>query len=305
MKKYITIFFATVTLASSALVLIAPVLADELNAKEYTMDNGKKITIKDSDIVDTITGDPKGDRSEVYAGDDNKSLIQTADFDLVPHVDGKWDKMFHNLGDNKTAVLQSVQNIGGIYGDWHTDDKAYDANGKYVPMTGADGLSYARSLQLYGAAKQAKSSMGTVSDCVNLLAKAMNIGNVKISLPGSVLTFFSDWASLTVSGFNAKCDNIIHATDKTTDRGFGTVITYTWGDYPNKGRVYTYKDYFYNDSWDTPQVALSKPDGSDPRTPNDWPGGLNYIRKDFYGGWSCDYNKNAHWVGVGGVKNAY
>ncbi|MDR3240847.1 MAG: hypothetical protein LBT37_01580 [Lactobacillaceae bacterium] len=294
MKKFVPILMTALLTLSVVAPSSMPILADEVNAHEYTMDNGKKITIKDSDIVDAMQS--KGDRADVVWGNKNISLINTKDFDLVPLVDGKWNKMPTNdqlqiyfvegkTGGEKPSEQNTQDMHRGVPTAWAIDSGAWSWQGMDKARLGGYAYNYADSLKTYDSATKALASTAPVSGIISSLLKAF--------LPSKLLELLG---KLAVADFRNEMTLIKNATDKTTDRGFGTAITYNNA----SGNFY---DYFYNDSRATPQSALSKPDGSDSRTPNQWE--KANLHKDFYLGWSCDYNSNGKWVGVGGNKTAY
>ncbi|WP_312695131.1 hypothetical protein [Leuconostoc pseudomesenteroides] len=185
-------------------------------SKSYTMDNGKQINISDQNI-EHDDGNSKGDTSPAIEGNKDISLINTDDYLLIPHTNGKWEKI------DKNDLLAKVPELGWL---------------------------------------------------------------------------LSVMAKIDANDFNHVCSEYRDAADKVTDRGFGLVTTNNQNPMAQTVDPHIH-DWFYNDSWESPEKALSVPEGSDSRTPNNWPGGLNYIRQDFYGGWSCDYNVSAKWVGVG------
>lgn len=258
-------------------------------SKSYTMDNGKQINISDQNI-EHDDGNSKGDTSPAIEGNKDISLINTDDYLLIPHTNGKWEKIDKNDLFNKAVtrgnghqVLMSSAN-GGVV----VPNNAWDKNKGHVALLQAEAWNYAQTIKLYSAMKAAIASSKPVGSVVSdLLAKVPELG-----------WLLSVMAKIDANDFNHVCSEYRDAADKVTDRGFGLVTTNNQNPMAQTVDPHIH-DWFYNDSWESPEKALSVPEGSDSRTPNNWPGGLNYIRQDFYGGWSCDYNVSAKWVGVG------
>ncbi|MCM0582820.1 hypothetical protein KAR27_04460 [Weissella diestrammenae] len=237
----------------------------------------------DKDIVDAT--ETKGDRSEVSTGTEERNTIIDGATALVPLVDGKWNKVKNSLRDIN-GILRTNHGYhitGGIQAV--TPDYQQSSNG-WSWQSGKQsnlivvGYNYQKSIAMY-----------------DNLGIAMGLVDVTVALPS---LFVGPVAGFVIGLITGKGTSYINshflapdrnAFDKATDRGFGTVLTKN----VNTASLY---DYFYNDSWQTPQAALSVPDGSDKRTPSNWPGGAAAIKKDFYGGWSCDYTTSGRWVGT-------
>ncbi|WAM38495.1 hypothetical protein [Leuconostoc pseudomesenteroides] len=262
---------------------------DVKTSKSYTMDNGKQINISDQNI-EHDDGNSKGDTSPAIEGNKDISLINTDDYLLIPHTNGKWEKidksdLFNKAvtrGNGNQVLMSSAS--GGVV----VPNNAWDKNKGHVALLQAEAWNYAQTIKLYSAMKAAVSSSSSVGVIITtLLSQVPECG-----------CFLSMLGGLDAVAFNQVCSEYRNAADKTTDRGFGLVTTNMQNPMGQTVNPYLH-DWFYNDSWDTPSKALSVPDGSDSRTPNNWPGGLSFIGQDFYGGWSCDYNSAAKWVGVG------
>ncbi|MCM0583116.1 hypothetical protein H9L19_07830 [Weissella diestrammenae] len=288
MNKHIYLLMTTVVFIS-ALTSALPILADEMRTHEYSMINGHTVEIKDCDLVDA-TGDDKGDRAELLLDSKEKTLIIDGSKLLMPLVDGKWNVMNNYLFDENDDLKENMRPLVGaainaVAPDYLQTGNGWSwQNGRQSGITVA-GYNYQNSLKMYDNISAAMLITGVAGFAAgNPIRQILGVLGV-VGIDG-----------LGLSAIKNELSNLKNAYDKTTDRGFGTVTT-TKG-----GRFY---DYFYNDSWGTPQSALSKADGSDKRTPNNWPGGLNAMHMDFYLGWSCDYNSSGRWVGVNGNKVAY
>lgn len=291
MKKIITLMMLIVTVVG-AFVPIVPVLADEIGKRTYTMIDGRSITIKDSDIVDATDGS-KGDRAALDLDSKERTLIINGKTLLMPLVDGKWNEMNNYLFDSDTETLKANQkptvgaSINAVTPDHLQTSNGWSWQSGHQSGICVAGYNYQNSLKMYdnmcAAGFITKATVAVVSPggLIGKILSVIGISNIDI---------------LGINAMNEEIAKLENAYDKTTDKGFGTVTT------TKNGRFY---DYFYNDSWGTPQSALSKPDGSDNRTPNNWPGELSAMHMDFYLGWSCDYNSAGRWVGVNGNKTAY
>lgn len=278
-----------ITTIVGAFVPVVPVLADEIGKRTYTMIDGRSITIKDSDIVDATDGS-KGDRAALDLDSKERTLIINGKTLLMPLVDGKWNEMNNYLFDSDTETLKANQkptvgaSINAVTPDHLQTSNGWSWQSGHQSGIFVAGYNYQNSLKMYdnmGAALFINDATGFMGGLIGKILKYLGLAGVD---------------ALGLGAMHTEIAKLKNAYDKTTDKGFGTVTT------TKDGRFY---DYFYNDSWGTPQSALSKPDGSDSRTPNNWPGGLNAMHMDFYLGWSCDYNSAGRWVGVNGNKIAY
>lgn len=286
MKKISFVLVIVITIFSIVSVTpVVSVMASDSSSHTYTMSNGKSVTIMDQDIVDAT--ETKGDRSLVSAGTEERNTIIDGSTALVPLVDGKWNKVNNSLGDinGNLKTNRGYHITGGIQSvspDYQQMSNGWSWQSGHQTSLMVTAYNYRNSIAMY-----------------DNLSIAMGLVNVAAALPslfvgpvaGYIIGLISSCGSNYINDHFLAPDR--NAFDKTTDRGFGTVLTKN----KNSGNLY---DYFYNDSWQSPRAALSVPDGSDKRTPSYWQGGAAAIKKDFYGGWSCDYTSSGHWVGTNG-----